>query len=429
MLGFHTNSNFSPAESFVRRYTWWAIAWQDSHFALSYDRPSAMVFARPEIPYASDSAPGRRSYFESLCCLISLTLNIVRERMFHPRRPMSVASIYSNMKEMERILQDASPHIRDGQQCLFNRQHVERLGLKLHSSYIRSELSRPALKPQPGFSDQDTNSLKQCCVNDLAKTVEAYIEIHNICPQAARSWIIIQRTISCAFLLAVIGESKKNARIWSLLRQLENVIARRAAEEDDNFQGKPASDGNILQTEPKPAATMPVGVTTPIPDQSQTASTPMGWANPPGNAAVQNGDPYSTMSSAYFSNTAPSPQDLQKWSTENIAKSLRAIHKLNDGAVNVGIPPEPGSAEQTSSLTSLPVAAPAPTGGATSGNFGFYGPTIPGPESDGAVASGDEGGTMAVPGAGVPRSVSSGSDNLDTVLDRATGYINPPLWY
>lgn len=429
MLGFHTNSNFSAAESFVRRHTWWAIAWQDSHFALSYDRPSAMVFTRPEIPYSSHSAPDNRSYFESLCCLISLTLNIVRERMFHPRRRMSVALIHANLREIERILQDAAPHIRDRQQCTSNRQHVERLGLKLHSSYIRSELSRPALKPHPGFSDQDIKTLKQCCVADLSKTVAAYIEIYNVSPQAARSWIIIQRTVSCAFLLAVIGESKKNTRIWSLLRQLETVIARRAIEEDDNYQENSATN-DILNGEPKTGTSMSAPVTAPIPEHSNPPPPPsMNWEGSASNAPVQGGNPYSTMSSAYSTNIVPNPQDLQQWSNEDIAKSLRAIHRLNDVGANADIAPGSSPAEQTSPMTSLPIQAPASTGGGTSGGFGFYGPTIPGPDGDGAVINSDESNTMGLPNAGVASSGSSGNEDLDSLMNRASGYINPPLWY
>src|SRR5438876_9012390 len=61
-LGLQTESQLFPAHvQYLRRRVWWALAWQDSHFSMSYDRPSSSAVCGPEIPYLPTSAPGFRS--------------------------------------------------------------------------------------------------------------------------------------------------------------------------------------------------------------------------------------------------------------------------------------------------------------------------------------------------------------------------------
>lgn len=206
------------------------MAWQDSHFSLSYDRPSTTAVCQPDIAYRDDAKAGDLSYFETLCRVILLALELVRLRMLSPHSQLSF-EIQSYKERIKQIMVDASPHLRDAAWCSTTKEHLERVVLKLHSSYISSEICRPALKPSADLNNPDTVRMRQDCVSSLMMTVEAYIEMHNISPHAARSWITWQRTISSAFLLAVIDQAKSDSNIWNLLRQLEPIIAQRTASE------------------------------------------------------------------------------------------------------------------------------------------------------------------------------------------------------
>src|SRR5271156_297533 len=65
-LGLQTDSHqFRDTDQYFRRRVWWALAWQDSHFSMSYDRPSSSALYGPEIPYRTPK-PGFRSYAESM---------------------------------------------------------------------------------------------------------------------------------------------------------------------------------------------------------------------------------------------------------------------------------------------------------------------------------------------------------------------------
>ncbi|KAJ9644417.1 hypothetical protein H2204_001769 [Knufia peltigerae] len=260
-IGLQINSNhFTEAEKWTRRRIWWALAWQDSHFAVSYDRPTSSVLCIPDIPYGKFSSPGDRSYAESMFAIIRLTQQIVRERLLHPRAVMTWETIRKHTDEIASIVAQGAAHLRDRNQCYRMTEHLERLALKLHSSYIVSELCRPALKEpastdatavstpiqSPGgrrkASSQSTPNapaldsaaraqFRRECVQALEGAVSAYVELHNTSKFASRSWIGIQRAISAAFLLGTLPDTGQDTQRLALLRELEIVVAQRTREE------------------------------------------------------------------------------------------------------------------------------------------------------------------------------------------------------
>ncbi|KEF63868.1 uncharacterized protein A1O9_01846 [Exophiala aquamarina CBS 119918] len=275
-IGLQINSQIhGHNEQWVRRRVWWALAWQDSHFAVSYDRPTSSVLCIPDIPYGKFSSPGDRSYAESMFAIIRLTQEIIRERLLHPRSYMTWETIRRYTDEIAAIYTQAAIHLRERSHCHQMTQHLERLALKLHSSYITSELCRPALKEGPSppadgqastatpvqspsdsrrkasqgsaqspssSSDAGTRAqFRRECIKNLEETVAAYVELHSLSKFAARSWIGIQRSISAAFLLGTLPETNQEPRIISLLRDLEKVIAQRTME-DPTFEGTQANE-------------------------------------------------------------------------------------------------------------------------------------------------------------------------------------------
>ncbi|OAP61621.1 hypothetical protein AYL99_03824 [Fonsecaea erecta] len=291
-IGLQINSQqFTDAEKWTRRRIWWALAWQDSHFAVSYDRPTSSVLCIPDIPYGKFSSPGDRSYAESMFAIIRLTQEIIRERLLHPRSYMTWDRIQKYTEEITSIVSQGAAHLRNRDLCYQMTQHLERLALKLHSCYITSELCRPALKAPPppssdnltpvqsppggrrrtsGTTGQSPSSapfdaaavaqFRTLCVQSLEGTVEAYVELHGLSKFAARSWIGIQRSISAAFLLGTLPETSRDPRRLSLLRELETVISQRT-QEDPTFdllqEASPAAQRRFSQDEQPPLAESP----------------------------------------------------------------------------------------------------------------------------------------------------------------------------
>ena len=353
------------------------MAWQDSHFSLSYDRPSTTAVSQPDIAYREDSKPGELLYFETLCRVIALALEVVRSRMLSPHSQMSFKTIQAYKEKIQQIMVEAKPSLRNRDYCYTPKEHLERVVLKLHSSYFASELCRPALKTSADMKDPITSSMRSDCVSNLMKTVEAYIEMHQISIHAARSWITLQRAISSIFLLAVIEESKSDPHFLTLLEQLKIIIAQRANSE--------IYESSAAVSDPELASTVNT-----IPGTTNTTA-----ANP---AAINATDPV----------PASVASDTQAQWAKPLTKTLRALEKLSAAfnnpsrptGVSPGLSPYMNTNATSASMNSL--VMPASTAGLTP-TMGSLPPTT-------------------------PESSTSGEWSIPNLLDRAAEYIHPPLW-
>lgn len=437
-IGLQINSHhFTDAEKWTRRRVWWALAWQDSHFAVSYDRPTSSVLCSPDIPYGKFSSPGDRSYAETMFGIIRLTQDIVRERLLHPRSYMTWDRIRKYTQEISDIVSQAAVHLRERSQCHMMTQHIERLALKLHCAYLTSELCRPALKEPPPSPTEGANAsnltptqsppegrrkagytsaqspgstpldpttraqFRRQCVENLEAAVAAYVELHKTNRFASRSWIGLQRAISAAFLLGTLPETGHNAYRLSLLRDLEQVISERTSED------------------------------TPFDLQSQEGAT------------------------QGFLSSVPDPPlgDLPNWA-RSMAKSLNALGKLNAALAG----PKPHVKHQSSSYGGHLVNTNGQVGGSTTAYMG--GQATPAQSQGQAQAQGSSRssqyppltnlkqepfspalGTNGVLAAGVgatsgggmgpftPDSTGSSSDwNYGNMHERAAEYVQAPLW-
>lgn len=340
-----------------------------------------MAFGHPDIPYQPNSQPGNRSFFETLCRIIALTLEIVRSRMLSPESQMGFAVIRAYREEIRRILADAAPHLRDPKFCTSSKENLERIGLKLHSSYITSELCRPALKVTADATDAATSATRKECIQALSKTVEAYVELHAASPQASRSWISMQRTISSAFLLAVLEESKHDPQIRYLLLQLEGAIAERTAADAADKGSTPCPNNNTSDGSPHLIS----GVT----------NVPM-----------------STQDPAQVSTTSTIPAsvaaDAETQWAKPLTKSLRALQKLN------------AAFSMHSRQQHMGPLGSIPPPGVPMSLSGYVTPL-----NTGGHMGGTRSGSIAPP---TPESSGSSEWNLPNLLDRAAEYIHPPLW-
>ncbi|KAJ6167109.1 Transcription factor [Penicillium chermesinum] len=223
-LGLHVESkDLTFPDQALRQRTWWTMAFQNSHFSLAYDRPSITMISQPEIPYRPISMPGNRTYFETICRVVSLSLELLRSRMdqgssHHPQ----IREIRGWKLQIQQIRQDAAPHLQHRDHCHSLAQHIERTELRLHSSYLLSVLCRVSLDPHAHLDDHRRAVIREDCIAGLMETVDAFVELHEINSHCSRSWISLQRSIASAFLLVANDDSQQT---WSLIDRLEKVLA------------------------------------------------------------------------------------------------------------------------------------------------------------------------------------------------------------
>lgn len=203
------------------------MAFQNSHFSLAYDRPSITMVSQPEIPFDRKSMPGYRSYFETLCRVVSLALDLLRVRMLsdHFHSHLRYHEIRDYKQRMQRILAEATPHLRHRDSCVTLAEHIERTELRLHSSYLLSVICRVSLDPDAHLDGQRRAIIREECIANLIHTIDAFVELHAVNPHSSRSWISLQRTIASAFLLVAHRDGQRHPQTWSLIDRLEAVLS------------------------------------------------------------------------------------------------------------------------------------------------------------------------------------------------------------
>lgn len=168
-----------------RSKIWWAIIWQDSLLSITYDRASATgamdVCTMPPPPEFGPTG----AYHSVMYGVSKIGLDIVRDRA----RTMSVRDQLRRIDEIKddlaRVLASAAEYLRDSRLCNTSRETLEHWGLYLHSSYLMSELCRPAISPNADPELQ--RKYKQTCIDNLVNTVEAFLGLNNIVSIAVKS--------------------------------------------------------------------------------------------------------------------------------------------------------------------------------------------------------------------------------------------------
>jgi hypothetical protein len=392
----------------------WSMAWQDSHFSMSYDRPSTTAISQPDIAYGPSSTPGNRTYFETMSRIISLTLELVRGRMLSPHFHMSFKTIQAYKERIQNILADGAPHLRDPNSCTTSMDHLQRLALKVHAAYIKSELFRPALKTSVDKDDPLSVKVQKDLITSLMETLESYIELHSFSAHGSRSWITLQRAISSAFLLAVIEGSQSEPKVWKLLHQLEDIMTERASAEADHGGTNSGSTANTNVTSPLSVVAVGGGGYdySPIPGMT--------------NAPLSISDSFSGPRTASIPATVAADTRTQ-WA-KPITHSLRALQKVNAafGKLSSTTPlsstATTGAPKQKKHLSSSPTiyqhSQPTPS---LLHGVGVYGQTGSSSSNSTILASGN-----AL--VSTPESSTSGEWTIPNLIDRAAEYIHPPLW-
>jgi hypothetical protein len=113
----------------------------------------------------------------------------------------------------------------------------------MHRSYILSELTKPALKVDTSVVQQSASvaRLRQSCIDNLTNTVEAFLGLQNITNFACHSWAAVQRGLSSALLLAILGKDVRTDKVQSLLVRIVQVMSNKISGTDPSNLQEPIS--------------------------------------------------------------------------------------------------------------------------------------------------------------------------------------------
>lgn len=181
-LGLHRKCppDTAPEHVYPRAKVWWGILWQDSLLSITYDRASTTALNVTTMPMPQHFG-STCEYHQSMYRVSKVALEIVNDRT-QPMSPReTINRITEHRDELAATMKDSAEYLRDSRKCNSQRETLEHWGLYLHSSYIMSELCRPAISAN---ADPDLAKFKQTCVENLINTVEAFLGLNNIVSMA-----------------------------------------------------------------------------------------------------------------------------------------------------------------------------------------------------------------------------------------------------
>lgn len=245
--GFHQpcGPGVTAAHSFKRSRVWWAIIWQDSMLSIIYDRAgSEHLVCEKAMPMPMHYGEVS-SYQQAMFKLAKVTLDIMRDRGLYPNSHGHTlcTAIESHHKEIVSIVSSAADYLQDSRHCESTQDYIEYWGLYLHSSFVVSELCRPAVNPARG-----ADAHRELCIHSLVNTVDAYLGLQSVTAYARQSWAAIHRALSSALLLGILGEHNRNSRARHLLANLVSTMQEMTTSIDPAEMAAPLQRGiNALQ--------------------------------------------------------------------------------------------------------------------------------------------------------------------------------------
>ncbi|RDW85883.1 hypothetical protein BP5796_04208 [Coleophoma crateriformis] len=119
------------------------------------------------------------------------------------------------------------------------RQRCETCALDLHISFIIAWLCRPSLRGRHNLqSKTDVQvQLMEKCIENLLRSVRAFVQLHSLSIVASRSWAVIHNGLSSALLLGLLGETATNGEVRDLLGEILDILSR-----DPEEQGRQGQD-------------------------------------------------------------------------------------------------------------------------------------------------------------------------------------------
>ena len=126
-------------------------------------------------------------------------------------------------EELTDIARHAAPHLRDVTNCRTIKDQLEHWCFDLHISFFTSELFRPLLRNQKPNAEQMIK-LRDICVDNLAKTVNAFLGLQNVASSVKTSWAVLQKALSSALMLSILQEPLRDSRVKSLLDRFMAVM-------------------------------------------------------------------------------------------------------------------------------------------------------------------------------------------------------------
>ncbi|KAF2012980.1 hypothetical protein BU24DRAFT_262300 [Aaosphaeria arxii CBS 175.79] len=227
-LGLHrsVSPNQSSGDS-LESSLWKAIVWQDCLLSMCFGRqPCTSLTRKGHCP--SSETHRDLDYRDAMYLLTSTSLEFITEEV------KSLTQLTSQASQLEQEIGKAKPELRIREKCRSIEDHMEHLAFRLNTSFAMATLLRPSLKAEPRWQahQDEQRKLRRLCVDACVTAVESFISLHKLSVVAERSWAILHNGLSCALVLLLIDEARRNVEIKQLQQELVSIMSQSSKSRD-----------------------------------------------------------------------------------------------------------------------------------------------------------------------------------------------------
>ena len=191
---------------------------------MAYDRDPSTKVVDCRIPLQPWGLTSRRSYEESMYTLCQITLDILHRRVLSMESEAWLTAVSELKARLDLILVDGQDHLRDVEKCRSVQNRLEHLALRLHLSFVTSKICRRSFL-LPALQEEVRHSIIQTCVEELKKTIGAFLDMHRLSTIASTAWEFLHRTLSSALILGIIERSTETSNAGGLLENFIEVLS------------------------------------------------------------------------------------------------------------------------------------------------------------------------------------------------------------
>ena len=148
---------------------------------------------------------------------------------------VDIEEIFKAVTELENLFSRVQPKIRCVKNAKILQDRIQHYSLRINSSFVIATLLRPSLSREKWrfMRAEKKENFAARCKYHLTEGLRAYVRLQSFTVIATRSWALTHNGLSSALLLAIIGETNRNADVRELQGQLIEDLTKATSEDGD----------------------------------------------------------------------------------------------------------------------------------------------------------------------------------------------------
>ena len=211
-----------------QHFLWGSILWQDALLSLRFDR-KPMYSRRLELAWP-DCTRGA-DYF---CCMLNIC-RLTREYLLSDgAERCDATAMQHRIANITVIENSATDFLKAAENCANVEQKLNFYALRMHTSFLTSEMCRPFLIESAAIRTKDNlpAHLHQLGISRLQRTIEAYLSMSQLSNMPLRSWSLTFEAFTAACVLTLLELRRTSDDIESLLVKFRLFLDRELTNEE-----------------------------------------------------------------------------------------------------------------------------------------------------------------------------------------------------